>query len=899
MQRELGKQSKELTHRLTSLRARLLLILFLTLLPIYTLILYFIFEARQQAADNALRDASSLTRLVALEQKNLIEFGRQQLLNLVQLPVVRHADWVPLCNRTFADMLRNNALFANLGVIAPDGTIRCSAVPFSGHIDLSDRDYFREAMRTHTFALGSYQIGRVTGKTSANLAYPLLDAAGKPQAVVFIALDLGMLANRLVETIDLPSGATLAIVNNHGTILARQPDPEKWVGKSLPDAPLTDAVFARKQEATLQVTGVDGVERLYVFKPFYSTATEQIYVRAGIPTDTVYGDANTLLLRVGVLMALITAIAIGLAWVGGRTLVLRPVNALMGATRRLGLGDLSARTDLPHTLDEFGQLARSLDEIADALQARQSEAVRAEARFTNIVNLAADAIISVDENQRIVAYNRTAAQIFGYAPSDALGQPLDLLLPKDVAAIHREHILAFGREKELMRVMGGGREVAGRRADGSVFPAEASISKIIEDGRIVYTAVLRDVTERKKAEAETELLHSRAIFETLFESLPGLYLVLAPDLKIIAVSDAYLKATLTRRDEIIGRGLFEVFPDNPDDPTATGVSNLHASLDRVRQTSAVDTMAIQKYDIKRPDGTFEERYWSPINSPVFGVDRRIEYIIHRVEDVTEFVLQKATNDTAEIRTRMEQMEAEIFQSSQKVQAANQQLKAANQELEAFSYSVSHDLRAPLRSIDGFSQALLEDYAVQLDDQAKDYLSRVRTATQRMGCLIDDMLTLSRVTRAEMQSGEVDLSALATVLLAEFQKSESGRKVTWLIEPGLVAKGDAQLLQIALLNLLGNAWKFTGKTANARIEFGAMYNADGVKEFFVRDNGAGFDMNYADKLFGAFQRLHSAREFPGTGIGLATVQRVVRRHGGQIRGEGALGRGATFYFTLSD
>lgn len=899
MQTELGKQSKELTHRITSLRARLLLILVLTLLPVYGLILYFIIETRQQAADNALRDASSLTRLVALEQKNLIEFGRQQLLNLAQLPVVRHPDWVSLCNQTFAGMLKNNPLFANIGVIAPDGTIRCSAIPFSGHIDLSDRGYFREVMRTHALALGSYQVGRVTGKSSANLAYPLLDAAGKPQAVVFIALDLGMLANRLIKTIDPPSGTTLAIVNNHGTILARQPDPEKWVGKSLPDAPLTDAVFARNQEATLQVAGIDGVERLYVFKPFYSTATEQIYVMAGIPTATVYGNANTLLLRVCVLMVLVTAIAIALAWTGGQKLVLRPLNALMDATRRLGLGDLSARTNLSHTPDEFGLLARSLDEMADALQMRQSEAVRAEARFTNIVNLAADAIISVDENQRIIAYNRTAAQIFGYAPSDALGQPLDLLLPTGVAAVHREHILAFGREKELMRVMGGGREVAGRRANGSVFPAEASISKIIEDDRIVYTAVLRDVTERKKAEAEAELLHSRAIFETFFESLPGLYLVLAPDLKIVAVSDAYLIATRTRREEIIGRGLFEVFPDNPDDPTANGVSNLQASLDRVLQTSAVDTMAIQKYDIRRPDGTFEERYWSPINSPVFGVDRRIEYIIHRVEDVTDFVLQKSAGNTAEMRTRMEQMEAEIFQSSQKVQVANQELKAANQELEAFSYSVSHDLRAPLRSIDGFSQALLEDYAAQLDDQAKDYLNRVRTATQRMGSLIDDMLTLSRVTRAEMQRGPVDLSALSTALLMEFQKNEPERKVNWRIEPGLEAKGDVQLLQIALLNLLGNAWKFTGKTANARIEFGAMCNADGVREFFVRDNGAGFDMAYADKLFGAFQRLHSAREFPGTGIGLATVQRIVRRHGGQVRGEGALGQGATFYFTVSD
>ena len=899
MKTELGKQSNELTHRPTSLRERLLLILFLTLLPIFGLILYFFFEIRQQAADNTLRNVSSLTQLIAVEQKSIIEFAKLQLLNIAQLPIVRHPDLFPLCNSTFAEMLKNNPLLANLGVISPDGKIRCSAIPFSDNTNLSDRDYFREAMRTHAFALGSYQTGRVTGKVSVNLAYPLLDATDKPQAVVFIALDLGMLANRLIESTTLPLGATISIVNNRGIILARQPDPGKWVGKSLPEAPLTNAVFARKQEATLKVTGIDGAERLYVFKPFYSTATDQIYVRVGIPTDTIYAGENTLMLRVVALMVLITAIAVTLAWTGSRTLVLRPVNALMEATRRLGQGDLGTRTDLPHTTDEFGQLARSLDEMANALQARQSEAARAEARFTNIVNLAADAIISIDENQRIVTYNRTAAQIFGYAPSDALGQPLDLLLPKDVATMHREHVLVFGQEKEITRVMGGGREIAGRRADGSVFPAEASIFKTIEDGRILYTAVLRDITERKKIEAETELLHSRAIFETLFESLPGLYLVLAPDLKIVAVSDAYLKATLTKREEIIGHGLFEVFPDNPDDPAATGVSNLHASLDRVRQTSAVDTMAIQKYDIKRPDGTFEERYWSPINSPVFGVDRRIEYIIHRVEDVTEFVLQKSAGNNDEMRARMEQMEAEIFQSSQKVQVANQQLKAANQELEAFSYSVSHDLRAPLRTIDGFSLALLEDYATQLDDQAKDYLDRVRSATQRMGCLIDDMLTLSRVTRTEMQSGEVDLSALATTLLTEFHKSEPERKVNWLIEPGLVAKGDAELLRIALVNLIGNAWKFTGKTVKARIEFGATSNADGVREFFVRDNGAGFDMTYADKLFGTFQRLHSAREFPGTGVGLATVQRVVRRHGGQVRGEGGPGRGATFYFTLSD
>ena len=226
-----------------------------------------------------------------------------------------------------------------------------------------------------------------------------------------------------------------------------------------------------------------------------------------------------------------------------------------------------------------------------------------------------------------------------------------------------------------------------------------------------------------------------------------------------------------------------------------------------------------------------------------------------------------------------------------------QVEAANKELEAFSYSVSHDLRAPLRAIDGFSQALLEDYADLLDDQARDHLNRVRGATQRMGLLIDDMLTLSRVTRVEMWRKTVDLSALAADVLGELQKSEPGRKVDWRIESGLIAQGDAQLLRVALVNLLGNAWKFTGKTVNAKIEFGAMRNADDATEFFVRDNGAGFDMAYAGRLFGAFQRLHLTSEFPGTGIGLATVQRIVHRHGGRVWAEGAVGKGATFYFSL--
>jgi len=245
---------------------------------------------------------------------------------------------------------------------------------------------------------------------------------------------------------------------------------------------------------------------------------------------------------------------------------------------------------------------------------------------------------------------------------------------------------------------------------------------------------------------------------------------------------------------------------------------------------------------------------------------------------------------------LKQAEEKIQTLNSELQQRAMRLELANKELESFSYSVSHDLRAPLRSIDGFSEALVEDYADRLDTQAKDYLQRVRAATQRMGQLIDDMLNLSRVARSEIKADRMDLSALAHEVAAELRKIEPGRQIEFVIGQGISAVGDRRLLRIALENLIGNAWKFTTKTPKAQIEFGVS-GENGAQTYFVRDNGAGFDMAYSNKLFGAFQRLHATTEFNGTGIGLATVQRIIHRHNGRVWAEGKVDQGATFYFTL--
>lgn len=225
-----------------------------------------------------------------------------------------------------------------------------------------------------------------------------------------------------------------------------------------------------------------------------------------------------------------------------------------------------------------------------------------------------------------------------------------------------------------------------------------------------------------------------------------------------------------------------------------------------------------------------------------------------------------------------------------------QLNAANRELETFAYSVSHDLRAPLRSIDGFSQILVEDHGNELSEAGRALLERVRGGSRRMDRLINDLLKLSRITRAEMRRDRVDLSQLAQTIIAELREREPERIMEVSIAPQMIVTGDRELLSVALDNLIGNAWKFTGRIPVGRIEFGCKA-VDGEATFFVADNGAGFDMAYAEKLFGAFQRLHGATDFPGTGIGLATVQRVIHRHAGCIWAQGAVDRGATFYFRL--
>ncbi len=373
-----------------------------------------------------------------------------------------------------------------------------------------------------------------------------------------------------------------------------------------------------------------------------------------------------------------------------------------------------------------------------------------------------------------------------------------------------------------------------------------------------------DITKLK--ETEETLKESEEKYRMIVENTTNMIMVTQPDGIISYLSPSCKNILGYSEDELVGTNLNIIHPDDNE--------LVQKALSRALNGEKGSNL---EYRILTKQGLTKwvAHSWSPIIQ-----NKKLRCVVSVVDDITA---------RREIEEKIQRLNENLLRHSI-------ELSTINKELEAFSYSVSHDLRAPLRSIDGFSQALLEDYASKLDDQGKDYLQRVRTAAQHMGQLINDMLRLSRLSRSELTMETVDLSFVAHQLVEKYLKENPSRKISINIKEGITVTGDKKLLEILLDNLLGNAWKFTGKTKRPVIELGETMK-DNERSFFIRDNGAGFDMAYADKLFVPFQRLHSPDEFYGSGIGLAIVSRIVHRHGGRIWAEAKVGKGATFYFTL--
>jgi signal transduction histidine kinase len=381
-------------------------------------------------------------------------------------------------------------------------------------------------------------------------------------------------------------------------------------------------------------------------------------------------------------------------------------------------------------------------------------------------------------------------------------------------------------------------------------------------------------------------------FRTLFEASPGLYLVLDPELRIVAASDAYLDATMTRREEIVGRGIFDVFPDNPADPEATGVSNLSASLDRVRQQRIPDTMAVQKYDIRRPEeegGGFEERFWSPKNTPVLDDQGELAYIVHRVQDVTDFV---------RLAERGTEQEAEIFLRTQELQRLNKQLRAASRAKNEFLSRMSHELRTPLAAIMGFSELFA---LADLDEKKSEWAATILRAGKHLLQLVDEVLDISRIETGEL-SLSVEPAAVAPLLadaMELIQPMAESRRVT-LHPPEIqdgsgYARADSQRLKQVMINLLSNAVKYNREGGDVHVSVEAV-GSDRMR-VAVTDTGKGMDRESLAKLFTPFERLDAGADVQGTGLGLALSRSLVEAMGGTLTVSSTPGEGSTFAIEL--
>jgi PAS domain S-box-containing protein len=490
---------------------------------------------------------------------------------------------------------------------------------------------------------------------------------------------------------------------------------------------------------------------------------------------------------------------------------------------------------------------------------------QAELRFARVLDTTAEAVITIDSSQKIILFNQSAEKIFGYTPQEALGQKLEILLPPEIIARHHRYLSNFSEGSDIARGMGNrNKELFARHKDGNIFPIEASISKLTEDDEIILTVFIRDISEQQKA--AQALKESEGRYHHIIDNMLESFQIISFDWRYLYVNEAAARHGRVSREELLGHTLMEKYP-------GIETTEMFAALRH----------------------TMEARVTQHIEFKFIYPDMTTAWFEFSIQPIPEgiFILSLNITERKEAEVAMQRLNEEL---EERVSERTAHLEAVNKELEAFSYSVSHDLRAPLRALDGFSQALLEDYNERLDEDGREYLGLIRYESQRMGQLIDDLIGLSRLSRRDLQRQTVNLSNLAQEIAQELAKQDPQRNGRFIIAENLLVCADPNLLRIALQNLLANAWKYSSKQRDALIELGCQEGQDEVV-YFVRDNGVGFDIAYVHKLFGAFQRLHGMTEFEGTGIGLATVQRIIHRHGGSIRAEGTVNQGASFYFTL--
>jgi PAS domain S-box-containing protein len=722
----------------SSLRRRLVLLVLVAVVPLAVLTVVQTVAMRAQALSQARDMVRDVAREAALDLQRRVQ-GALQLLNaMAQNPVLRGTD-LAACSAVLVEQLKLGRRYASFYVADRSGALLCHSAPQVGPVSHADREYFRRALASKRPEVGEPVVGHVAGRPVLPIAWPILDGRNEIERVLGLGIDLAWFGQLQTVSRRLED-MTLVLWDREGRVLYRQPDNEKWGGRTDASAPIVQMVRSQGDSKSAEVVGLDGVERIQAFERLREIGPGVMTLSVGVAKERVVAAVDRRLALELAVIALALAAGCAAALAVAEGFVRRPVRGLVSAAGRLAEGDLSTRVPEKGLRGELAELGAAFNRMASRLQQTLAsradlereivERRRVEAELADLYDNAPCGYHAVDAEGRIVRMNDTWLKWLGYAREEVVGRKFhpDLMTPESAEQFRTRSFPLFKRQGWLKDA-----EFEYVRKDGSTFPASLNATTIHDpEGRYLMSrSVVFDMTERKRIERELEML-------------------------------------------------------------------------------------------------------------------------------------------------------------------NRRLEAANKELESFSYSVSHDLRAPLRAVDGYALMLEEEYAGRLDEEGRRLLAVVREEAARMGQLIDDLLAFSRTGRKAMESAPVDMKALAAEAVAELSREHPAAAVEISDLPR--ATGDRALLKQVWANLVGNALKYSSKNPAPRVQIGGARNGAEV-EFWVRDNGAGFDPRYAGKLFGVFQRLHRADEFPGTGVGLAIVGRVVARHGGRVWAEGKPKEGARFCFAL--
>ncbi len=857
---------RTLLPRRQSLRALLVILVGLATLPMLVVVVLASWAGQNRLVERAHQNMEVLADMTGSSQEQLVE-GISQLLSAISsAPSVTSGD-LQLCTQYLERLQGKSPGYANIGLINPAGRLSCRAMSVSGDADLADRLYFRRTLATGKLSIGEYIVGRTTGVKTINFGLPVHGDDGTLKGVAFAAVDLRKVGEKL-RAVRIPPGIEVQVTDANGTVLANNGSDAEPAGKPLASLSALEAVRAQHAGPVEPAAG-DPLQLHHVVRPVMVSGAPGLFVVVSASREAILAPAaRSLQLQVAAILALLALSALGI-WVLSDRLLARPLARLLEAMRKVERGDADSMPRLARSrLRELTLLQLALHRLWQNIRRRSAqrdralnEANAAKQGMVEILDRMSEGFVVVDEHWNLAYLNQRAIDMLQKGRDDITGENFWTLFPDEPGDVIRracERALLRGRTWDFEKYYPG----FGRWFEMRLFTSP--------DGIGVF---LYDSTERRQT---LEALREReARYRELFEFNPHVMWVYdVQSLRFMSVNEAAVAKYGYTPEEFLSMTIADIRPEED-------VAELLEFISTPQMVNEVlGDSRIWRH--RKKDGT------------VFLVEV-VTRVITFDENPAKLVLVTDATERLVVDSKLRRNQARLEQD---LAARTRDLDLAGKVLESFSFLVSHDLRSPLQVIDGFARELAVKHSGVLDEQGRHYVNRIRASTQHMGQLIDAMLLLSRVTRAPIKTGQVDLAVLAQAAVEANRTREPGRDVTVELEQPMTCYGDAGLLRQVMTSLVDNAWKFTARRPAGWIKIGQKVSDDAREIiYFVSDNGAGFDMAYADKLFVAFQRLHSTVEFPGVGVGLAIAHRIVTRHGGRIWAESAIGAGSTFYFTL--